>query len=176
MDGWERDKISLNLRREAAEHVEECYRDLGWQVDGVREDKSDEGMLTVDFFRPHKIDNKDELQLLQVRLDIALNDIGKNVARRSLRAMWTGLVLGIATLAFLLQGVMMLVLFSGAAAIAFGVIACACGVACGALCTVFTVKLYKIDCAKSERYIEVKTGEIGEICARAKFLRGEVGE
>lgn len=168
----ERDTVFVNLNGSAAEHVKECYGDLGWQVNGERSKKRRKSSVQVEFCRPHSIPDKDELILLQVRLDVTLNAIGKIAKSRRRRAAATGVCLGLAALLFIGLGAVIICMFSGAVAAVLGGLSCLFGVITAIFGGISAAKIYRLDCYKCSVEIDKKMEYIDEICQRARMVRG----
>ena len=72
-DYWNFDYIDLTVKRKNAQEVKDFYGVFLWQEISRKEDRQYHDILHLSFKRPHKIDNKDRLQLLQVRYESELN-------------------------------------------------------------------------------------------------------
>ncbi len=86
MNIFDSDFISIKGKKQAAEHIIGCYGKFGWKLVEQKDDKIYGDVTHMTFMRPHFIKNKDELQLLQVRLEIAYNNMGKFSAKCKTRA------------------------------------------------------------------------------------------
>lgn len=172
MNTFETDTIYVNLNSGAAESVKQYYADLGWQVSGERKKRLRKNFIQVAFSRPHGIADKDELLLLQVRLDIALNRMGKISAGRKSRAVWAGTCLGLAALVFFLQGALLFTLFTvGTATAVFGGLALLFGVMTAVSGGVIAAKLYRADGIICAEEVFEQLEIIRDIRVRARGLR-----
>ncbi len=175
MDLTEQDVINLTVKRKAAGYIETCYGDFGWVKTGEgkcwRRDK-----LKMSFARPHFIAFKDELQLLQVRLEIAFNDTAKIRSATYSRAASIGIGFGLLALVLAVEGIMLLLMFSGLAAVMFGALCWVAAAGCiiGGIFLCRTV--IKIDRADGEKLNLQELKEIAELRRRAAELRGTEDE
>ena len=91
----EYDHMSLDVKRGKAEKFRHSCEDFGWQQVERRADRRYADIVHLRFRRPHAIANKDALQLLQVRLEIAWNTIGRCESALSARTAAFAVVGGI---------------------------------------------------------------------------------
>lgn len=100
------DTLHVYVKRQKFDEIVQYYSYFGWKL----EDKSDntryEDLIDVTFIRPHKIKNKDELQLLQVYLDERLNSIGKIERFRYSRTKSLGISFAVFGVLFIVLGVL----------------------------------------------------------------------
>ncbi len=68
------DQINLTVKRQNAEEVILSYGAFLWEKIEEKEDKQYHDILHLSFIRPHKIPNKDRLQLLQVHYEQLINE------------------------------------------------------------------------------------------------------
>lgn len=172
MDLFDNDYINLKAKKQAAEHLISCYADFGWSLTEQKDDKFYGDTVHMTFTRPHIIENKDELQLLQVRLEIAYNNTGKLAQKIKLRA---ALIVTLAVLivaAFIVVGVF-LILNGGLLPIIFGSIVCALGAAVATVGGLSANRVHKKDKHKYALLIEKEVKKIEDLCKKAKALRGE---
>ncbi len=67
------DSISLALKLDAKDEMLGFYRAFGWELYHEEEDSRYFDIVHVKLARPHRIKNKDKLQLLQVRMESCVN-------------------------------------------------------------------------------------------------------
>lgn len=97
------DSISLALKEEELDKMLSYYKAFGWQEYERNEDRRYFDIVHIRLIRKHKISNKSKLQLLQVKMEAAVNRfaaVRKNKHSRSICFILTTAVLG-AALAFL---------------------------------------------------------------------------
>ena len=105
-DYHEYDTLSLVLKREALDIIHSYSRDFGWEVFKLDEDKRYFDIVHLCLVRPHKVSNKDKLQLLQFRMEGVINAIGDSRRKKHRRSILFGVlfalaVLGVSALAIL---------------------------------------------------------------------------
>lgn len=166
------DVINVTGNKQAAESIIQRYGDFGWKLTENRQDKLYADTVHMTFTRPHFIKNKDELQLLQVRLEIAYNNTGKLAWKcRHCAALIVALVT-LLVAAYIVGGVF-LVLNGGLYPIIFGAVSFALGAALAASGGIYAGKIYKRDVKKYTVLIKKELDKIDGLCAQAKALRGD---
>ena len=83
---YEYDHIALDVKREKAERFRRCCEEFGWEQEERRADRRYADIVHLRFRRPHVVAHKDALQLLQVRMEIAWNTVGRCESALSHRA------------------------------------------------------------------------------------------
>lgn len=71
------DKIVLYVKDNKTKIIIDSYQKLGWQLINSVCNHRYRNIMDLTFIRPHKIVNKDILQLLQVYMEIELNKLAK---------------------------------------------------------------------------------------------------
>lgn len=99
------DYISAAVDKNGAAELSARYAALGWECAESKEDRIYRNLLHVTLRRPHSIAHKDELQLLQVYLESALNKIGKINAYPCPKTLFFGLFFGLVSLALIVTGI-----------------------------------------------------------------------
>lgn len=72
------DKLVLYVRNKKADEIINYYNALGYELVSVKENSKYLDTKDLTFLRPHIIENKDRLQLLQIHLEVELNKMGKS--------------------------------------------------------------------------------------------------
>ncbi len=172
MDILNYDYITVTGKIQAADHIIERYGDFGWQLTERKDDKLYCDVTHMSFTRPHKMEHKDELQLLQVRLEIAYNTAGKYAHKISQRATLLGNAVGLLAAGFTVSGVVLLLLVGGLVSLICGPVLMVTGVVCGVVGALISYKLYKKDKKKYAALIKAENEKIDALCSKAKRLRG----
>lgn len=173
MELFENDFISITGRKPAAEHIEKCYGDFGWTLIKKTDDKLYDDTVHMTFSRPHSMPHKDELQLLQVRLEIAYNKMGKYTRKIKYGALICGNFYLFAALIFICCGVCLIALERSLFTVIAGSILFALSVSTLILGAAIAVGVYKHDKIKYDLLIDEVEKEMDELCKKAKLLRGE---
>ena len=173
MNLFENDTISVKSKKSASEHIIGRYGDFGWTLIKREDDKLYENISHLTFTRPHCVKNKDKLQLLQVRLEIAYNDMGRYSHKISVRTALFGSLFGLLSAGLCAGGVLLFLLIEGLLPIIFGALTCALGIAVGIFCAKFCNRVYKRNKDKYSRLIEEQVKKIDGLCSTARILRGE---
>ena len=99
------DTIQVAIKKQARNYVLRYYAAFGWEFVEEKEDTRYEDTAHLSFERPHYIDNKDDLHLLQAKLEIAMNKAGKYESRKNTRATIFGIMTGLLAAGFMAGGV-----------------------------------------------------------------------
>ena len=170
---FENDTISVKSKKQAAEHIIERYNHFGWTLIEKKDDRLYENITHLTFTRPHFIENRDYLQLLQVRLEIAYNKMGRLSYCIPVRTALVASLLGLLAAGCIAGGVILLLLLDGLISVISGAVLCATGTVSGAICAVSAPRMYRKDRDKYSLLIDEQVQKIDELCKRATELRGE---
>lgn len=101
------DTLNLYVKENKVQEIINNYQVFGWQLIAEKANKMYADIVDLTFIRPHKIDNKDELQLQQIYMEERLNELGKLNKQKHARTTSFGLCFGVILLALLVLGVML---------------------------------------------------------------------
>ena len=173
MSIFDSDTIFVKGKRQACEHIISGYGDFGWSLTDRKDDKLYEDIVHLTFTRPHFIKNRDRLQLLQVRLEIAYNRMGKFSYKIPVRASLLGTFLVLLALSLVAGGVLLFLLLGGLISQIAGGVLLVSGVLAFVFSIIFPRRLLKRDKEKYSRLIDGEIKNIKGICLSARQLRGE---
>lgn len=172
-DIFEYDELNLYAKKDKSAEIIENYKNFNWTLENEVENDKYEDLSDLTFSRPHKIKNKDELQLLQVYMEENLNLIGKLEKYKHARSQAFGLCLGGLIIALLSLAVWYFVSFSNITYyFVSACVMCSISLICIILMIIFLPKIIK---KENKRYIEIHKkleDEVSEICSKAKNLVG----
>lgn len=104
------DRLFVAVKLNKLGEVERCYRALGWECVDSRDDLVHRGRVHLTYRRPHRVENKDGLQLLQVYMESAMNDEGRLERRLMPRTTAVGVIFLAVALAFAIAGICLVLL------------------------------------------------------------------
>ncbi|MDE6356072.1 MAG: hypothetical protein K2L67_02400 [Clostridia bacterium] len=136
------DRLFVAVKLNKLEELERCYRALGWEREEKRDDKLHRGRVHLVYRRPHRIGNKDKLQLLQVYLEAALNDEGRLDGKSMPLTAVAGILTGLLTLGFAVAGLCLMYLLNNPVIYTAGIVFLACAVAMFLLSITVTLKVF----------------------------------
>lgn len=169
------DKITLFVKSHKVEQIIEYYKILGWTLVEQTSNKNYGDLTDLVFCRPHKIENKDELQLLQVYLEDRLNAQGKIEKEKHSKTLGFGLCFGTLGFLFLLFGILICLKILNVG-LAFGISFCSLAFVLFVSGSIFLPKLFKkekIIFAKLQTKINQ---DLQNICQRINNLKGGENE
>jgi Flp pilus assembly protein TadB len=119
------DYLSVSVKSAQLDRILLCYSALGWSEVRREDDKKYYDMKYLLLSRPHKIENKDRLQYLQVKMETCINSLSHTNANQHRKSLTLSILLGIAALGYLAVSLLFFFAFSGTLytvlAIVFGV-------------------------------------------------------
>lgn len=166
LDGY--DYLNVTVRRDKARELVLYYRTFGWEKTAVAIHGVTENLLDMSFRRPHKIENKDELQLLQVYLETALNTVGRLERIPRPRTLAFNLALSLLNAALIVAGLCLALVYDATSCIVTGWILVGLGCAFIVLVVYWTSKLYHIEGLAVRARLKAANTEIEKICAEAE--------
>ena len=144
------DYLHLTVKREKLDDVLSHYRALRWDDYEQKEDKIYGNIVHISMRRPHKIENKDKLQLMQVYLEQAWNTIGNAENNSHPKTLIFGLTTELIATALLMAGIYLFLLIS----FTWGIVFMAVGAAAFVICIAFTVILYRRESKELNKKLE----------------------
>lgn len=107
------DYLAVSVKSDQLNRILQCYRALGWKEIKTEDDREYYNMKYVRLVRPHKIQNKDRLQYLQVRMESAINSLVEITNRAHMKSSFITSLMVIAAFAFAVLGIWLAVMFTG---------------------------------------------------------------
>lgn len=170
------DTLDVTVRTDKAWELWDRYKKFGWVQYASTPDSTYDNLVHISFYRPHRIEHKDELQLLQVNMEMAINNLSKAERYKNLKSMACGSIIAIITAVFVLFGTLVPVFMYSATHLAFGII---CGVLAVITLAVGIPKNIKRREREEDKYNRLTlslNAEIASACARAEELSGGINE
>lgn len=168
------DKLSVVINSSVAEDILPCYKALGWKLASRRQDKLYHNTEHFDFYRPHKIESKDRLQLLQVYMEETVNYLAQKAKIMHLKSVLTCVGLVFVTIALIVGGAILLTSVKNL--VILGIVLCVFGLINAVTLAFLTRKLYlneEVSFAKIKKYA---VGELNKIYNFAAAITGEGNE
>ena len=103
------DKLVLYVKKSKLNSIIKSYARLGWELALKKDNGKYENIIDITFVRPHKLKNKDELQLLQVGMETNLNQQAKLEQNKHTKSLCFGLSFSVVALAHLCVGILNLI-------------------------------------------------------------------
>lgn len=173
----ELDILTLLVKKEQFNTILENYQLLGWQLAEQSENKRYEDLLDVKLTRPHKIENKDDLQLLQIYLEDNLNTQAKLKKFRHAGSTVFSSVIGVLGLAMLTLGILFALSVLPVLGLVGGIVLICVGVLVLVVQLVGTIKIAKREKVVYKNKLEKLEQELNHLRKRATdFFGGEHGK
>ena len=170
------DTLDITVRTDKEWDVRQRYKKFGWVQYDSSQDALYDNLVHISYYRPHKIAHKDELQLLQVNMEMAINSLSKAERYKNLKSMVCGSVIAIFTILFVLFGTLVPLCMYSVAHLAFGI---ACGVLAVITLAVGIPKNIRRRIREEDKYNKLMlkfNSEIAAACAKAEELLGGCDE
>lgn len=168
----EYDKLHIYVKDGLVSNIIEYYKLLGWQFENKKENQRFEDIVDMSFYRPHNIENKDELQLIQVYMEEKLNNLGKIQKQKHNFSTAFGLCTGVFALAMLILAVLNFLNVLTFLGLTFSIIFAVLGTILLVVSGILLPKIIKKEKNKYQVKYQQINKELEEICQKAKALTG----
>lgn len=170
------DYLYVSVKSNQLNRILTCYKALGWREVKREDDRQYYDMKYLTLSRPHRIDNKDRLQYLQVRMETEINNISSSFVKKHLKSATLTLILLIAALVCMSLGIALLIAFSSQNGLIWGCVLM-CLSAAFTLLTIFpSTLLRKKENSISVKKVEESTKLISSLIAEAESLAPSYNE
>ncbi len=166
------DSLSVAVKENIAAEMKDWYGAFGWKITNEYNDKLYVDIVHMDFIRPHKIENKDRLQLLQVRFEMTANVIAKANRKAKTGAGVTGVLLFLLGAAIIACGAVLALWTDKAMYIISGLIVIFAGILFWVLSIVLCINMHKYDKQRYTAYAGVLTENLRSIVKEAAAITG----
>lgn len=166
------DTLTLYVKKNKSKKIIDYYKIFGWELVKEDENRRYEDLTDLTFTRPHKIKNKDDLQLQQVYMEETLNQIGRLEKRKHAKATSFGLCFGVIALALMVVGVVLGLNYTNLPMLIGGIALVAVGLILVIIGVIWLRKVYKNETLVYEQKREILEYQINEICTKVKTLSG----
>ena len=168
----EYDRITLLVKHNLSKEIIEYYKILGWELEKEDENKRYQDIVDLTLIRPHKIENKDELQLLQVYMEERINKLSRLERHKHSFSTSYGLFFGIIGLILATFGVLFILNILPTFKLVGGIVFCGIGGLMMLSCAIFIPRIFKKEKIKFEKNHTMLTNELKEIFVKASKLTG----
>lgn len=118
------DSLVISVRKDKEWSIRQKYKKFGWVQYRMTDDSVYENIAHIYFKRPHDIAHKDELQLLQVNMETAVNRLSKAERYKNYKSMALGTAIAlISSLSLLIAVLLPLLSFAVHHLVACGIFA-----------------------------------------------------
>lgn len=161
-------------KKEKADELIKNYECFGWVAIDSNQHAQFENLVEIEFSRPHKIQNKDNLQFMQVNMEHYINQKGRLERKKHSKSLIWGLSSGIIAIFLIIFAVFSPIKVGGNVGITLCVVYAFLAFSILTLCGIGIAKLAKIEHFKFEKESKNCDNLISKICKQAKtFLGGE---
>ena len=167
------DTLKIYANKSKCDDIIYHYNLFEWEVYEKVDNARYEDTVDITFIRPHKIENKDELQLLQVYMEERLNGIAKIEKDKYSRTLAFSLSTGVIGIAFVVFSILAFLGYLLPMRNIVGVVSMTFGVVLLTLFTVFLPIFIKKDRLKCDTEIARLSREVDEISDRVSVLKGD---
>lgn len=168
----EYDNLTLYVKKTKAEDVVKHYHKFGWELVSNEENKRYEDIVDLAFKRPHKIEEKDELQLLQVYMEENLNKTAKLERNKYSKTTAFALFFGVIGLTLFVLSVLNAVKVLNWYGLVTLIILGSVGLVFLIITAIFTPMLFKKDKINFNLQKNNLSEELSIICKKASILTG----
>ncbi len=166
------DTLQLYVKKCKMDEIISRYKIFGWDVIESSDNAQYEDIVDITLLRPHKIDSKDELQLMQVYMEERLNAIAKIERNKHAKTTAIGLCLGVAALAVIIISILNLCRLLLDYNIVISIIMLSIGIIGLIIEVIMLPRLYKKENAQCLVKKHILERELDIICNNVKNLSG----
>lgn len=166
------DTLTIYGKKEKAKEIVEYYKSFCWTLTKESPNKLYEDLVDLTFERPHKIENKDELQLLQVYMEENLNETARLERNKHSKTIALSLSFGVLSLMSLVLGILFCCNIFPNISISIGIVLVVVGVIVSTLLSIFLQKLFKKEKVIFEQKHNEITLQLEKIFEKTNFLVG----
>lgn len=166
------DKLEIFVKKNKVDAIVDSYKLLGWVEEKRIDNDYYDDIVDISFTRPHNIQNKDELQLLQVYMEDKINAVAKLEKHRYSLITTLALTYGFLSLAMIVLGILCCFHIFDYVGIIFGTILFVVATFLIVFGIVTLPKLHKREKAKFESRHKLLMKEIFTIAKQASKLSG----
>jgi hypothetical protein len=169
------DRLAVTIKLDVEKEIVKRYSSFGWQeIERVEGRFFD--VIHVLFIRPHKIANKDKLQLLQVNMELAVNRAARLEMNKNAKTAALSALVGLLGCGMIAGGVCLAVLLKGVLPIVFGSLLCTLGALEVVAFIPLLRKISKRERAEFQKNYSSAIDQIKVACASAAALSGGKNE
>lgn len=166
------DTLTLYVKKSKSKDIISNYQKFGWVLVSQTENSRYEDIEDIMLERPHFVENKDELQLLQVYMEEKLNAIGKLERNKYPKTTSFGLIFGVFGLALLILSALFAFHVLNGSNLALNIVMASVGILFLISTAIVIPKLKN----KEQKHFKVThlnlTSEINQITKKATSLSG----
>lgn len=166
------DTLTIYAKKDKAKEIVEYYKSFCWILTKESPNKLYEDLVDLTFKRPHKIENKDELQLLQVYMEENLNETARLERNKHSKTIALSLSFGVLSIMLLIFGSLFCCNIFANISLVTGIILVVIGAIICIVLSIFLPKLFK----KEKLFFEQKHNEftlqLEKIFEKTNFLVG----
>lgn len=170
------DTLTIYVKRNKLSEIVGNYKAFAWEVVEQKDNDRYADIVDVTFNRPHKINNKDDLQLMQVYMEERLNEIGKIERHSQSKATILGLCNGIIGFACLVLGILFCLDVLSFLGVIAGIVLIVFGATLIILELITLPKIIKRDKRIARARLKILDEEVKTICKNAISFAGENSE
>jgi len=137
------DYLTVYVKKKSVNTIIKYYKMFKWKLKKQESNLRFKNVENLTFFRPHKIDKKDELQILQVDIETEIANIEKDEKYKYLKSTAIGSTLGLLGIIFFILSLYIITSVANIAWIFFGTFIGFVGVLFFGLTSYVTLKIRK---------------------------------
>ena len=170
------DVLTLYVNKTKTEEVIEHYKIFCWDLVKETENERFEDVVDLTFQRRHNIENKDELQLLQVYMEDNLNSVAKLERNKHLKSIIFELTFGPIGLALITLGLLFCFHILPVLGLIGGIVLAVLGLVCEVLIAIFVPLMVKKERNCFDEKREQKGQDLEALFDRVRILTGGCDE
>ena len=166
------DYLKIYVKKPKTERIINHYKTFGWTLKSQTENDRYEDILDLTFERPHKIKNKDELQLLQVYMEDKLNKLGMIEKNKAPKTTIFSLTFGVFGIALTIIGLLFCFNQLVGLNLALSIFIVVLGTIFTIIALIIIPQLHKKELIDFKQKSTLIESEINQVCDKATKLLG----
>lgn len=164
------DYLDVYIKKKHAEDLERAYAAFKWEMLTKKERSGSDGIVLYTFRRPHKMENKDELQFLQVNAEFEMNAINSVWHNKHCRSALLGSVCAISGCAAIAGGIVLSLVLRTVLFTVCGCLLAAAGLAACIAGAIAVPRLYRAENARFLSKLDKRHKTLTAIMQKAQLL------
>lgn len=167
------DYLSVTLKKAFEKELLRCYDAMGWEMISVKEDRLYVDITHYEMRRPVKIEHKDKLLLLQVRVESEINKLAKYAHGRHKKSTIFGITMGFLSLGLIAAAIVLMLYFKTTLFYIAGGVMVAAGIAVGIADIFLDSRLIEWENGVFESNTRKGLARLEEVFSRIAKIKGE---
>lgn len=167
------DTLTIYAKKNKLNSIIKHYQIFGWEIVSQNNNYKYEDIVDITFSRPHKIKNKDELQLYQVYMEDKINEIAKIERNKHSKSLTMGVIIGVVSVTIMILGILGILNISNNTGLVLELILISIGVIAIFILTILLPRLVKKEETSFKQKRKELEDQVTKIYQKVTLLNGD---